>query len=158
MAQDKPPEAITLQPANQPNPARPANTFSGEIQQVAPMVSGQAAMPGQQPIVVSSGKPSPALMLGGFLTMIGSFGFAFFGFFDNIGNIDEEMFCCFLCNGNAIGLCMIAVYSFQYGAWESRSGKQGSAAMSYIVDAKFLWDIFFLKIRFVVSGMADGRL
>ena len=116
------------------------------------MISGQATMPDQQPLIVSSGKPSPSLMLGGFLTMIGSFGFAFFGFFDNIGNIDEEMFCCFLCNGNAIGLCMIAVYSFQYGAWESRSGKQGSAAMSYIVGAiallfgGFLSTLFFINI------------
>ena len=152
MVQDKPPQAITLQPANQTEQARQTNTFSGQIQQVAPMISGQATMPGQQPLIVSSGKPSPSLMLGGFLTMIGSFGFAFFGFFDNIGNIDEEMFCCFLCNGNAIGLCMIAVYSFQYGAWESRSGKQGSAAMSYIVGAiallfgGFLSTLFFINI------------
>ena len=152
MVQDKPPQAITLQPANQPNPIRQTNTFSGQVQQVAPMISGQATMPGQQPLVVSSGKPSPSLLLGGFLTMIGSFGFAFFGFFDNIGNIDEEMFCCLLCNGNAIGLGMMSVYSFRYGIWESNSGKQGSAVMSYIVGAiallfgGFLSTLFFINI------------
>lgn len=151
MVQDKPPEAITLQPASQPNPTRQTNTFSGQIQQVAPMISGQATMPGQQPLIVSSGKPSPSLLLGGFLTMIGSIGFAFFGFFDNIGNIDEEMFCCFLCNGNAIGLCMMAVYSFQYGAWESSSGKRGSAAMSYIVGAVALLFGAFLSILFFMN-------
>ena len=134
MAQDKPPEAITLQPANQPNPTRPANTFSGEIQQVAPMISGQAAMPGQQPIVVSSGKPSPALMLCGFLTMLRATIIPILtAFGDGFSNVDGETLCCFLCNGNAMGLGMIAVYSFQYGAWESNTGKQGSAAMSYIV-------------------------
>ena len=151
MVQDKPPEAITLQPANQPNPIRQTNTFSGQIQQVAPMISGQATMPGQQPLVVSSGKPSPSLLVGGFLTMIGSIGFAFFGFFENI-NIDEEMFCCLLCNGNAIGLGMMSVYSFRYGIWESNSGKQGSAIMSYTVGAiallfgGFLSTLFFINI------------
>ena len=152
MVQDKPPEAITLQPANQPNPIRQTNTFSGQVQQVAPMISGQATMPGQQPLVVSSGKPSPSLLLGGFLTIIGSIGFAFFGFFENIGNIDEEMFCCLLCNGNAIGLGMMSVYSFRYGIWESNSGKQGSAVMSYTVGAiallfgGFLSTLFFINI------------
>jgi len=152
MVQDKPPEAITLQPANQPNPIRQTNTFSGQVQQVAPMISGQATMPGQQPLVVSSGKPSPSLLLGGFLTMIGSIAFAFFGFFDSIGNIDEEMFCCLLCNGNAIGLGMMSVYSFRYGIWESNSGKQGSAIMSYTVGAiallfgGFLSTLFFINI------------
>jgi len=151
MVQDKPPEAITLQPANQPNPIRQTNTFSGQVQQVAPMISGQATMPGQQPLVVSSGKPSPSLLVGGFLTMIGSIGFAFFGFFENI-NIDEEMFCCLLCNGNAIGLGMMSVYSFRYGIWESNSGKQGSAIMSYTVGAiallfgGFLSTLFFINI------------
>jgi hypothetical protein len=152
MVQDKPPEAITLQPANQPNPIRQTNTFSGQVQQVAPMISGQATMPGQQPLVVSSGKPSPSLLLGGFLTMIGSIAVSFFGFFDSIGNIDEEMFCCLLCNGNAIGLGMMSVYSFRYGIWESNSGKQGSAAMSYVVGAiallfgGFLSTLFFINI------------
>ena len=152
MVQDKPPEAITLQPANQPNPIRQTNTFSGQVQQVAPMISGQATMPGQQPLVVSSGKPSPSLLLGGFLAIIGSIGFAFFGFFENIGNIDEEMFCCLLCNGNAIGLGMMSVYSFRYGIWESNSGKQGSAVMSYTVGAiallfgGFLSTLFFINI------------
>ena len=152
MVQDKPPEAITLQPANQPNPIRQTNTFSGQVQQVAPMISGQATMPDQQPLVVSSGKPSPSLLLGGFLTMIGSIAVAFFGFFDSIGNIDEEMFCCLLCNGNAIGLGMMSVYSFRYGIWESNSGKQGSAIMSYTVGAiallfgGFLSTLFFINI------------
>ena len=151
MVQDKPPQAITLQPANQTEQTRQTNTFSGQIQQVAPMISGQATMPGQQPLVVSSGKPSPSLLVGGFLTMIGSIGFAFFGFFENI-NIDEEMFCCLLCNGNAIGLGMMSVYSFRYGIWESNSGKQGSAAMSYVVGAiallfgGFLSTLFFINI------------
>ena len=152
MVQDKPPEAMTLQPANQPDPNRQKNTFSGQIQQVAPMISGQTTMPGQQPLIVSSGKPSPSLMLGGFLTMIGSIAVSFFGFFDSIGNIDEEMFCCLLCNGNAIGLGMMSVYSFRYGAWERSSGKQGSAVMSYIVGAialllgGFLSAFFFINI------------
>ena len=152
MVQDKPPEAITLQPANQPNPIRQTNTFSGQVQQVAPMISGQATMPGQQPLVVSSGKPSPSLLLGGFLTMIASIAVSFFGFFDSIGNIDEEMFCCLLCNGNAIGLGMTSVYSFRYGIWESNSGKQGSAIMSYTVGAiallfgGFLSTLFFINI------------
>ena len=116
------------------------------------MISGQATMPGQQPLVVSSGKPSPSLLLGGFLTMIGSIAVSFFGFFDSIGNIDEEMFCCLLCNGNAIGLGMMSVYSFRYGIWESNSGKKGSAVMSYIVGAiallfgGFLSTLFFINI------------
>ena len=149
MVQDKPPEAITLQPANQPNPIRQTNTFSGQVQQVAPMISGQATMPGQQPLVVSSGKPSPSLLLGGFLTMIGSIAVSFFGF---AGIGDDETFCCLLCNGNAIGLGMMSEYSFRYGIWESNSGKQGSAVMSYIVGAiallfgGFLSTLFFINI------------
>ena len=155
MVQDKPPEAITLQPANQPDPNRQTNTFSCQIQQVAPMISGQATMPDQQPLVVSSGKPSPSLMLGGFLIMIGSIGVSIFGFFGAGSNSDqamEQMFCCLLCNGNATGLGMMAVYSFRYGAWERSSGKQGSAVMSYIVGAiallfgGFLSAFFFINI------------
>ena len=84
--------------------------------------------------------------------MIGSIAVSFFGFFDSIGNIDEEMFCCLLCNCNAIGLGMMSVYSFRYGAWERSSGKQGSAVMSYIVGAialllgGFLSAFFFINI------------
>ena len=67
------------------------------------MISGQAAMPGQQPIVVSSGKPSPALMLGGFLTMLGATIIPILtAFGDGFYNVDGETLCCFLCNGNAI--------------------------------------------------------
>lgn len=153
MVQDKPPEAITLQPANQPNPIRQTNTFSGEIQQVAPMISGQATMPGQQPLVVSSGKPSPALILGGFLTIVGSTIIPIItAFGDGFSYVDDETLCCFLCNGNALGLGMMAVYSFQYGAWETDTGKKGSAAMSFIVGVGalliggFLSTLFFINV------------
>ena len=134
MEEWQPPKGIQIQGAIQPEQQQPVNMFSGQVQsaqQVAPMTAQAPAQAGQPMMVPLDGKPPAAIPLLAVLGMIFSMVAPFLGIFDLIG-VGVDAACCVLCNGNALSLTVLGLYSFQYGRWEQRSGKSGSSVLSYI--------------------------
>jgi hypothetical protein len=108
--------------------------FSGQVQsaqQVAPMTAQAPAQAGQPMMLPLDGKPPAAIPILAGLGMMFSMLAPFLGIFDVVG-VGVDAACCVLCNGNALSLTVLGLYSFQYGRWEQRSGKSGSSVLSYI--------------------------
>lgn len=135
MEEWQPPEGIQLQGAIQPEQQQPVNMFSGQVQstqQFAPMAAQAPAQAGQPMMLPLDGKPPAAIPILAGLGMMFSLISPFFLPFLDGGSGDFDAACCVLCNGNAISLTVLGLYSFQYGRWEQRSGKSGSSILSYI--------------------------
>jgi hypothetical protein len=134
MEEWQPPKGIQLQGAIQPEQQQPLNTFSGQVQsaqQFAPMAAQAPVQAGQPMMLPLDGKPPAALPILAGLGMMFSMLAPFLGIFDLVG-VGVDAACCVLCNGNALSLTVLGLYSFQYGRWEQRSGKSGSSVLSYI--------------------------
>ena len=135
MEEWQPPKGIQLQGAIQPEQQQPVNMFSGQVQsaqQFAP-IAAQAPAQGNQPMMLPlDGKPPAAIpILAGLGMMFSIISPFFLGLIDTGGGGFDAV-CCFVCNGNALSLTVLGLYSFQYGRWEQRSGKGGSSILSYI--------------------------
>ena len=134
MEEWQPPKGIQLQGAIQPEQQQPVNMFSGQVQSVqqfAPMAAQAPAQASQPMMLPLDGKPPAAIPILAVLGMMFSMVAPFLGIFDIIG-VGVDAACCVLCNGNALSLTALGLYSFQYGRWEQRSGKSGSSILSYI--------------------------
>jgi hypothetical protein len=95
-------------------------------------MAAQAPVQASQPMMLPlDGKPPAALPILAGLGMMFSMLAPFLGIFDLVG-VGVDAACCVLCNGNALSLTVLGLYSFQYGRWEQRSGKSGSSVLSYI--------------------------
>lgn len=135
MEEWQPPKGIQLQGAIQPEQQQPVNMFSGQVQsaqQFAPMTAQSPAQAGQPMMLPLDGKPPAAIPILAGLGMMFSLISPFVLPFLDGGSGDFDAACCVLCNGNAISLTVLGLYSFQYGRWEQRSGKSGSSILSYI--------------------------
>ena len=135
MEEWQPPKGIQLQGAIQPEQQQPVNMFSGQVQsaqQFAP-IAAQAPAQGNQPMMLPlDGKPPAAIPILAVLGMMLSIISPFFLALIDSGGGGFDAVCCFVCNGNALSLTVLGLYSFQYGRWEQRSGKSGSSVLSYI--------------------------
>jgi hypothetical protein len=95
-------------------------------------MAAQAPVQASQPMMLPlDGKPPAALPILAGLGMMFSMLAPFLGIFDLVG-VGVDAACCVLCNGNALSLTVLGLYSFQYGRWEQESGKSGSSVLSYI--------------------------
>lgn len=134
MEEWQPPKGIQLQEAIQPEQQQPVNMFSGQVQgaqQFAPMTTQAPAQAGQPLMLPLDGKPPAAIPILAVLGMMLSVIAPFLGVLDPVG-FGVDAACCVLCNGNALSLTVLGLYSLQYGRWEQRSGKSGSSVLSYI--------------------------
>ena len=156
MEEWQPPQGIQLQGAVQPEQQQPVNMFSGQVQsaqQFAPMTTQAPSQAGQPMMLPLDGKPPAAIPILAGLGMMFSLISPFFVPFLGGGGGDFDAACCVLCNGNALSLTVLGLYSFQYGRWEQRSGKSGSSVLSYIagvgafVFAAILVWLFFSAIN-----------
>ena len=143
-----PPQSVVIQDAE---PAQPQNqtlnavTLSGQtshFQNVAPQY-------GYQVPLAAGKKPSVLMLCISILLILFSTVFPFLAIDSFMG--DDDLICCLLCNGNAVGFILMGVYCFQYGTWEKNVGKNVSMTFSYIIGILlfivagvfvFLWSVF----------------
>lgn len=132
----KPPKTVLIQPSN-PAPVH----LSGEIS--SPLAYNPQLQGNTLPLP-NDGKPSIYTFFISLLGIIVSTGYVFLS--ANVGmgsSFDEEIACCLLCNGNALGMVGIGTYLIQRGNWESTQNHTFSKTLSYIIAA----------LLFLVSGL-----
>jgi len=98
-----------------------------------------------QIVIPMDGKPSNLLILISLIIIFISTGGTIFSI-DSGPSIDSDLLCCFLCNGNAIGLIMLGVFNTQYGRWKGDMGSTLSSNLSYLIAILF----FVVAIVFIV--------
>lgn len=133
----RPPKSVVIQSANleDTNHSKKFLGFPGS----------QEHYGGNQVVIPMEGKPSNLLILISLIIIFISTGGTIFSI-DSGLSIDGDLLCCFLCNGNAIGLIMLGVFNTQYGRWKGDMGSTLSANSSYFVAVLF----FIVAIVFVV--------
>lgn len=144
-----PPQSVVIQDAE---PAQPQNqtlnavTLSGQTSHFQNVAAPQY---GYQVPLVAGKKPSVLMLCISILLILFSTVFPFLAIDSFMG--DDDLICCLLCNGNAVGFILMGVYCFQYGTWEKNVGKNVSMTFSYIIGILlfivagvfvFLWSVF----------------
>ena len=144
-----PPQSVVIQDAE---PAQPQNqtlnavTLSGQTSHFQNVAAPQY---GYQVPLAAGKKPSVLMLCISILLILFSTVFPFLAIDSFMG--DDDLICCLLCNGNAVGFILMGVYCFQYGTWEKNVGKNVSMTFSYIIGILlfivagvfvFLWSVF----------------
>ena len=120
--QTSPPPIIIIQASNPDN----ANETS-----TSPTFPGAEENYSNNTVLIQvEGKPDGALLISSLLMIgISTVG----SFFSIDSGPDDEFLCCFLCNGNAIGLILLGVYCSKYGTWEKDSGMNGAGLFAQVI-------------------------
>tara|TARA_B100000497_G_C7541691_1_gene327844 strand:- start:316 stop:801 length:486 start_codon:yes stop_codon:yes gene_type:complete len=144
-----PPQSVVIQDAE---PAQPQNqtlnavTLSGQTSHFQNVAAPQY---GYQVPLAAGKKPSVLMLCISILLILFSTVFPFLAIDSFMG--DDDLICCLLCNGNAVGFILMGVYCFQYGTWEKNIGKSVSMTFSFIIGILlfiaagifvFLWSVF----------------
>ena len=144
-----PPQSVVIQDAE---PAQPQNqtlnavTLSGQTSHFQNVAAPQY---GYQVPLAAGKKPSVLMLCISILLILFSTVFPFLAIDSFMG--DDDLICCLLCNGNAVGFILMGVYCFQYGTWEKNVGKNVSMTFSFIIGILlfiaagifvFLWSVF----------------
>jgi hypothetical protein len=156
---NQPPPSIQLKESDLPVQPESKNVFGGVTQETPPRAQMMSESPnGQYPhaLLPFPGKPSPLMPVLASLVMVFSVAVPFLSLESNFnGGLfgDFEMMCCLLCNGNAISLGVLGVWSFQYASWEQKSGKSVGAGVSYLFGIiALILAVLFVGIYFIVVG------
>jgi len=144
-----PPQSVVIQdtePAQPQNQTFEAITLSGQTSHFQNVAAPQH---GYQVPLAAVKKPSLLMLSISILLILFSTGFPILAVDSFLG--DDDLICCLLCNGNAVGFILLGVCSFQYGTWEKNVGKNVSMTFSYIIGVLlfiaagiffFIWSIF----------------
>ena len=138
---NQPPPSIQLKESDLPVQPESKNVFGGVTQETPPRA--QMMSEPLMPVLASLGMVFSVAVP--FLSLESNFNGGLFG--------DFEMMCCLLCNGNAISLGVLGVWSFQYASWEQKSGKSVGAGVSYLFGIiALILAVLFVGIYFIVVG------